>query len=221
METQSNFSRFIKTYLPTVISLAALVVSILAYHTANTTLKYNISKDRLWDTPALVDISDSTEIKFKTNKDIAQLQSISIIFPDEVSNRNFEAFSKPLSFPKENLELLVKNYLSDVIPAKDSIICVGTFSLPVMIDYNAIVGSENCFLRENRFLIFDVFKSNEENSVKYNSSVLISRPSFEKYDETNLGREDVKKFLSKQLSLLLENVRVEKVKAAGKRTTID
>ena len=203
-----SIRNIVKTYGSIIISLVALFVSILSYYTANRALEYEIGRNQLLDTPALVDISDSTEFKFSLNNDQAQLQTIKVTFPDEVLDYDFESFSKPLSFSTETLELFVKNCLYEYIQPRDSFALVGEVMIPVMIDYNTIVGSQSFFLREHRQLVFNIFSSTDQVSIKYNSSIMLPRPRIDLTEDplSEHSRREVKRILNEEFQIAIGNL---------------
>ena len=191
--------RIVKTYIPIIIAAISLVVSIFALTTANKAYEYDVYRNKFWDTPALVDISDSTEVKFTLNKEHDQLQSLLIIFPEEIFKNDPEVHTKPLAFSRDYLELMVKGYLSDILHHTDSTVTVGTYPIPVIIDYSAIAGSEPTLLREERNLLFDVYMDRNGLSVTYNTSILTRRPKPDQNKDIEDARPELKRQLSDQL----------------------
>lgn len=179
------------------LSCLSLVVSIIALIHTYSNQEYKKARNQTFDTPTLIDNSDSISIKFKLNKKDSYLQEFSIILPDEISKSKRIANTQPLEIPSEDLETLVKNKVSSYIERNDSSIHVGIFDLPVVAEYNVIVGGLAFDRKEFRLLRFIIKEEDDNFSVKYNTSILISDP--DKENEYNLEEmEDIKRFLSKE-----------------------
>ena len=165
------------TWLPITISLIALIISIFSYILSEKVYEYEISRDMLIYTPSIREYVDSTDISFTLNTDNAELQSLTIVFPNEITTYSILINTKPIKLSKARMEVLVEQIINKYIEPKDSIMSVGTFSIPVMIDYSTIVYGFPQFLRENRLLIFNVF-CDDYLKVSYSNSYLIDRCEF-------------------------------------------
>ena len=184
--------------------------------------EYEVSRDMLIYTPTIKENVDSIDVSFTLNADNAELQGLTIVFPDEISNYSISINTKPIKLSKARMEILAERFISKYIKPNNSIQSVGTFSIPVMIDYSCIVYGFPQSLRENRFLVFNIFCDGYL-KVSYSNSVLINRCGFPLKQhnfytgpfssslEDKIRKqdwEDVQKLLSKQLEPILSNIKI-------------
>jgi hypothetical protein len=128
----------------------------LSFQTSKDALQYQSNKDSFQNTPAITEKLDSTYVNFGLNNE-SELQLINIIFPSKLEQNDLIVNTKPIRVRKDILHQIAEKYLQENITKKDSVIYVGTFSIPVMINYSAIVFGQQSRLRENRFLIYDFY----------------------------------------------------------------
>lgn len=170
-----NEFKFISTVLPIIISIIALVVSFLSYQTSKRSYEYGINKDMMIYTPAIKENVDSLNISFALNNENSELQGVNITFPNDISDSPLLINTKPIEFSRSYLEMLAKNHLNKFVKVRDSAIIVGTFAIPVMIDYAAIVYGFPQQLRENRFLVFNLHLYDNVRNVTFSNSFLNGR----------------------------------------------
>lgn len=203
----------LSTWLPIIISLIALIISIFSYRLSEKVYEYEKNRDMLIYTPAIKEIVDSVDIFFTLNANNAELQGITIVFPYEIINNSVSINTKPIKLSKVSMEILAEQIVSKYINPKDSIESFGIFSIPVMIDYSSVVYGFPQSLRENRLLMFNVF-CDDFIKVTYSNSYLINRCTFplkQHYFYTGLfassledkvrkqDEEDVQELLKEQL----------------------
>jgi hypothetical protein len=206
-------------WLPIIISLVALLFSYFSLSLSQSAFEYEKNRDSFYNTPALKEIVDSTDISFTLNNDESELQYIEITFPNRITEETILINTKPISIGKIALEIYAQKILDKLITPKDSAVIVGTFSIPVMIDYSVVVHGFPYSLRENRFLIYNLYSDNYV-EVKYSNSVLIDRcgkplkshyfykgpfsaPLEEKI--ANHDKNDVQELLNNQFEILMQN----------------
>lgn len=173
-----NKFKFTSTTLSIFISIIALMISILSYQTSKQSYEYGISKDVMIHTPAIKENVDSLNISFALNNEHSELQEVNITFPNDISDYPLLINTKPIEISKSYLEMLAKNYLNKFVVVKDSIAIVGTFSIPVMIDYSAVVYGFPQQLRENRLLVFNLYFYNNVRNVTFSNSFLSRRSRY-------------------------------------------
>ena len=219
MKTISNS---FKIWLPIIISILALVISVLSYFLSKNTFEYEKEVNMFKNTPAIKEeIVDSNTISFTLNSENTELQSVTIAFPSEISDNPISINTKPIQLSKTALETRVQTIINDLIIPKDSCVYFGHFSIPIMIDYSAIVYGFPQSFRENRLLIFNVY-CDKWVDVTYSNSYLIGRYSFPiktHYIYTGLfapslknriveqDNNDVQELLREQLNYILQNFR--------------
>ena len=157
-----------------IVSIIALVVSYLSFQTSQNALEYQSNKDSFQNTPALSELIDSTYVNFSLNND-SELQFLNIVFPSQMKEKDFVLNTKPLRIKKDILNQITENYLEENITRKDSVAYVGIFSIPVMINYSAIVFGQQNRLRENRFLVYEFDGTKEKFKAEFKNSFLVSR----------------------------------------------
>lgn len=206
-------------WLPIIISLMALLLSYFSFSLSQSVFEYEKNRDSFYNTPALKEIVDSTDISFTLNTDESELQYIEIAFPNRITEETILIKTKPISIGKIALEIYAQKILNKLITPKDSAVIVGTFSIPVMIDYSVVVHGFPYSLRENRFLIYNLYCDNYV-EVKYSNSVLINRcgkplkshyfykgpfssPLEEKVERYD--KNDVQELLNNQFEVLMRN----------------
>ena len=206
-------------WLPIIISLVALLLSYFSFSLSQSVFEYEKNRDSFYNTPALKEIVDSTDISFTLNTDESELQYIEIAFPNRITEETLLINTKPISIGKIALEIYAQKILYKLITPKDSAVIVGTFYIPVMIDYSVVVHGFPYSLRENRFLIYNLYCDNYV-EVKYSNSVLINRcgkplkshcfykgpfsaPLEEKI--ANHDKNDVQELLNNQFEILMQN----------------
>ena len=206
-------------WLPIIISTIALVLSFFSFSLSQSVFEYEKNRDSFYNTPALKEIVDSTDISFTLNKDESELQYIEITFPNRITEETILINTKPISIGKIALEIYAQKILDKLITPKDSAVIVGTFSIPVMIDYSVVVHGFPYSLRENRFLIYNLYCDNYV-EVNYSNSVLINRcgkplkthyfyngpfssPLEEKVERYD--KNDVQELLNNQFEVLMRN----------------
>lgn len=160
-----------------ILSIIALIVSCRSYKLSEKTADYERSRDMLIYTPALKENIDSTDIEFTLNVENAELQGINITFPNNIRETPIVINTKPVKLSKISVEVLAEEVVRNFIMPKDLFVSVSTFSIPVMIDYSAIVYGFPQTLRENRYLIFDVY-CDDYLKIDYSNSFLISKCGF-------------------------------------------
>lgn len=159
------------------LSVFALIVSCRSYKLAERISEYEQNRDMLIYTPALKEYIDSTDIEFVLNAENAELQGVNMTFPSSVRETPIVINTKPVKLSKTAVEVLAEEVVRDFIMPKDSFVSFGTFSIPVMIDYSAIVYGFPQTLRENRLLIFDIY-CNDYLEIDYSNSFLIKKCGF-------------------------------------------
>ncbi len=206
-------------WLPIIISLVALLLSYFSFSFSQRVFEYEKNRDSFYNTPALKEIVDSTDISFTLNTDESELQYIEITFPNRITEETILINTKPISIGKIALEIYAQKILDKLITPKDSAVIVGTFSIPVMIDYSVVVHGFPYSLRENRFLIYNLYCDNYV-EVNYSNSVLINRcgkplkthyfyngpfssPLEEKVERYD--KNDVQELLNNQFEVLMRN----------------
>lgn len=167
--------KFIMAVLPIIISVIALIISYLSYYTSKQSFEYGISKDMIIHTPAIKEKIDSLELSFNLNNDNSELQGICITLPNSIQEKPIFVNTKPINLSKHYLEQLAKNYLYEFVEAKDSVVIVGTFAIPIIIDYSAIAYGFPQTLRENRLLVFNLHFCDNILDLSFSNTYLISR----------------------------------------------
>ena len=215
----NKFTHQLLKWLPIIISLVALLLSYFSFSLSQSVFEYEKNRDSFYNTPALKEIVDSTDISFALNTDESELQYIEIAFPNRITEETILINTKPISIGKIALEIYAQKILDKLITPIDSAVIVGTFSIPVMIDYSVVVHGFPYSLRENRFLIYNLYCDNYV-EVKYSNSVLIKRcgkplkshyfykgpfsaPLEEKI--ANHDKNDVQELLNNQFEILMQN----------------
>lgn len=172
-----NISLLFK-WLPIIISIIALIISIFSYFLSKNIFEYEQEINMFKNTPAIKEeIVDPNTISFTLNSENAELQSVTIVFPSEISDNPISINTKPIQLSKTALETRAQTIINDLIIPKDSCVYFGHFSIPIMIDYSAIVYGFPISLRENRFLIFEIYYENSI-QINYSNSYLINKCSY-------------------------------------------
>lgn len=212
--------KFISIVLPIIISIIALVVSFLSYQTSKQSYEYGISKDMMIYTPAIKENVDSLNISFALNNENSELQGVSITFPNDILDKQLLINTKPIEISRSYLEMLAKNHLNKFVEVRDSTIIVGTFAIPVMIDYAAIVYGFPQQLRENRLLVFNLHLYDDVRNVTFSNSFLNGRCGYPLRSHTfytgifsssldekikNQDKKDVQELLRSQLEKITRN----------------
>jgi hypothetical protein len=161
--------------LPIIISIIALVISFLSYQTSKQSYDYGVNKDMMIYTPAIKENVDSLNILFFLNNENSELQGISITFPNDITDSPLLLNSKPVELSTFYLETMARNYLSKFVKVRDSTELFGTFAIPVMMDYSAIVYGFPQQLRENRLLVFNFNLYDDITNVTFTNSFLKGR----------------------------------------------
>lgn len=215
-----KYTRQFLKWLPIIISIVALLLSYFSFSLSQSVFEYEKNRDSFYNTPALKEIVDSTDISFTLNTDESELQYIEIVFPDRITEETILINTKPILIGKIALEMYAQKILEKLVTPKDSAVIVGTFSIPVMIDYSVIVHGFPYNLRENRFFIYNLYCDNYV-EVKYSNSVLINRcgkplrshyfykgpfssPLEERIEKHD--KKDVQELLNIQLETLIKNM---------------
>lgn len=209
----------LQKWLPIIISTIALVLSFFSFSLSKSIFEYEINRDSFYNTPALKEIVDSTEISYTLNTNESELQYLEITFPNKITEETILINTSPISIGKIALEMYAQEILDKLITPKDSAVIVGTFTIPVMIDYSVIVHGFPYNLRENRFFIYNIYCDNYV-EVNYSNSVLINRcgkplkshyfyngpfssPLEEKVERYD--KNDVQELLNNQFDVLMRN----------------
>lgn len=159
--------------LPIIISVIALIISYLSYIHQNRVLSMELVK--IWQFIRQQEKIDSLELSFNLNNDNSELQGICITLPNSIQEKPIFVNTKPINLSKHYLEQLAKNYLYEFVEAKDSVVIVGTFAIPIIIDYSAIVYGFPQTLRENRLLVFNLHFCDNILDLSFSNTYLISR----------------------------------------------
>jgi len=206
-----------------IVSIIALVVSYLSFQTSQNALEYQSNKDSFQNTPAITETLDSTYVNFGLNND-SELQLLNIVFPSKLEENDILLNTKPIRIRKDVLHQIAEKYLQENLTKKDSVIYVGTFSIPVMINYSAIVFGQQSNLRENRLLVYDFYNGYSEFKADFKNSFLISRYGYPikghyfLYNPFNDNRaeiiekqdqEDIDELLNSQFQNIIENLKVK------------
>lgn len=173
-------------YIPVILSVLALFVSIMSYRQSKEVHNYNVQHDMLLDTPSLTEKVDSNQVVWKLNKDNTELQYMRIWLPSKLSELPIDVMTKPLTIQRHNLEPIVQEYVKSNIEGKDSSAIVGEIALPVVVDYSAIISGFPYTLRELRNLIFRYYVEDNTTSVNYCNSILIGKCTFPLIDHTSI-----------------------------------
>lgn len=212
--------KFISIVLPIIISIIALVVSILSYQTSKQSYEYGISKDMMIYTPAIKENVDSLNISFALNNENSELQGVSITFPNDILDKQLLINTKPVEISRSYLEMLAKNHLNKFVEVRDSTIIAGIFAIPVIIDYAAIVYGFPQQLRENRLLVFNLHLYDDVRNVTFSNSFLNGRCGYPLRSHTfytgifsssldekikNQDQKDVQELLRSQLEKITKN----------------
>ena len=207
-------------WFPIALSLVAIIISYMSYTVSRKTFEYEKDRDMLINTPAIKEDINDDQILFLLNGENAELQSMNIIFPAEIENEIFHLNTKPIKLSKKALEIRVQELAEKLFIPQDSIVTMGTLSIPVVIDYSAIVFGLPQSLRENRLFIFNIH-CNEYVNVSYSNSYLINRCSFplkSHYFYTGLfskplnesivrqDQEDIQSLLKEQLNEVINSI---------------
>ena len=88
-------------------------------------------------TPAIKENIDSLELSFNLNNDNYEIQSMCITFPCSILEKPILVNTKPIKVNNNYLELLAENYLCEFLENRDSVVVLGTFAIPAIIDYSA------------------------------------------------------------------------------------
>lgn len=209
-----------QTWLPIVLSAVAILISYMSYIISQKAFEYEKDRDIFINTPAIKEDINNEQILFLLNGDNAELQSMSITFPTEIDNEALCINTKPTELSKMALEIRVQNLAEKLFIPQDSLITMGVLSIPVMIDYSAIVYGFPQSLRENRLFIFNIY-CDETVKVSYSNSYLINRCPFPLKSHYFYSRffskpleervikqdyEDVQKLLKAQLNKVKNNI---------------
>ncbi len=207
-----------------VVSITALVVSYLSFQTSRDALEYQSNKDSFQNTPAITEKLDSTYINFGLNND-SELQLLNIVFPSKLEQNNILLNTKPIRITKDVFHQITEQYLQENLIIKDSIIYVGTFSIPVMLNYSAIILGQQHKLRENRLLICDFYNEKSHFKAEFKNSFLISRYGYpikghyffhNPFNDDDLAekieiqdQKDIDELLNVQFANMIENLKTE------------
>lgn len=215
--------RYILRYLPIVISIIAIGISIRSCHVSEEALNYQKYRDNIEKIPILVESTDSINIAFGLNQGNDFLQGIALHAPQEFKSLSFQRKGRPLKFPRKIFELAIENFFAEKIVPEDSICVVIDFSLPVFVDYITVIDGTNQILREFRSLDFTVVIEKRTQSAIYNGSRFIERcpiplvpdrissliPPDTYFSDSTIYLRDQKslsEFLSSKLSPTLRNI---------------
>jgi hypothetical protein len=192
----------------------------MSYTVSRKTFEYEKDRDMIINTPAIKEDINDDQILFLLNGENAELQSMNIIFPAEIEDEIFHLNTKPIKLSKKALEIRAQGLAEKLFIPQDSIVTMGTLSIPVVIDYSAIVFGLPQSLRENRLFIFNIH-CNEYVNVSYSNSYLINRCSFplkSHYFYTGLfskplnesivrqDQEDIQLLLKEQLNEVINSI---------------
>ncbi len=166
-----------KELIAVIISVAALFVSVFSYKVMKSGLEYQVSKDSFEYTPALREVKDTSDIVFSLNNN-AVLQSMKFTFPPKLQIEEYIDIIKPISINIEYLCSSLENYIRNNFSFENDKYYIGTVSVPVLIDYSAIVYGDAQDLREYRLLIFQLIKTEEDIICEYKNSFLMKRYGF-------------------------------------------
>ena len=209
-----------QTWLPIVLSAVAILISYWSYSVSQKALEYEKYRDAVMNTPAIKECIDSSDVLFSLIGENSELQCMNIIFPSEIENEILNLNTKPIKLSKKALEIRAQGLAEKLFIPKDSIVTMGTLSIPVVIDYSAIVFGLPQSLRENRLFIFNIH-CNEYVNVSYSNSYLINRCSFplkSRYFYTGLfskplnesvvrrDQEDIQSLLKEQLNEVINSI---------------
>lgn len=111
----------LSTWLPITISLIALIISVFSYRLSERVYEYEVSRDMLIYTPTIKENVDSIDVSFTLNADNAELQGLTIVFPDEISNYSISINTKPIKLSKARMEILAERFISKNIKPNNSI----------------------------------------------------------------------------------------------------
>lgn len=75
----------LQKWLPIIISTIALVLSFFSFSLSQSVFEYEKNRDSFYNTPALKEIVDSTDVSFTLNTDESELQYIEIVFPSRIT----------------------------------------------------------------------------------------------------------------------------------------
>lgn len=216
--------KHITTRLPIIISIIAVFVSYLSYYTSKQNFDYEMNKDMMMHTPAIEENIDSLELSFSLNNDHSEIQSMRITFPCSILEEPILVNTKPIKVNKHYLELLAENYLYKFLETKDSIVVLGTFAIPIIIDYSAIVYGFPQSLRENRLFIFNLYSHNNIIKLSFSNTYLINRCGYPLKTHTFYtgpfsssledrikiqDQKDIQELLSGQLNEIIKNLKQE------------
>lgn len=217
MKEQINYFNIISI----TISVIAVFIAYLSFETSKIALEYQISKDSIESTPSLTETKDSLKIEYGLSNN-SELQILQIIFQHKVHSP-IKIITKPVQIRKSIIEEIANDYLISQVSIKDSVRKEGTLSLPVMIEYSAIINGSSQEYRENRFLLFNFYQTDGKDfNIEYSNSFLNSRFGFPikghyfwKMPFTKLSQErisnqdsiDVQELLSNQLEFLNKDLK--------------
>ena len=154
------------TFLAIIISVSALVLSYLSWDISKQSYNYEVEKDSLINIPEIRQAVDSTKIYFSLNNS-AEMQNLTIVFPKTVTSEVIAIESEPIELNKIIIEKLAKKYIGKKLKIDDATEIEGTNSIPVMMNYSAIVYGQRYLLRENRLLMFHFHYHNTILDVRY------------------------------------------------------
>lgn len=182
------------------LSVIALFFSYLSYSTSRDSLEYEIEKDSWMSTPTIVDVPDSISINFKLDNPASELQAFEIIFPPSITTERLASRVKPMRVSRYRLEHIAEDHILRRVQPKDSTINVGSFSIPVIINYSAVVFGTSQPLRENRLLVFELVLSKDFKKISYTNSFLVARSGYPikgqthiKWPWADVGAEEIAK----------------------------
>lgn len=159
----------------TTLSISALIFSYLSWDVSIQSFNYVAKRDSIINPPEIREYIDSTKISFSLNNYSAEIQNLTIVFPKIITDKVTRIISKPIELQKITLEKLVKNYLRKKLKNPDATEIEGTFSIPVMMNYSAIVYGQHYSLRENRLLMFHYHYKNSVTNISYSNTIIGNR----------------------------------------------
>jgi hypothetical protein len=157
-----------------IITVSAFMLSYFSWNISKQTSDFIEKRHLPINPPELFEDINSNKIIFHSTND-AKIKNISIVFPSSITNKTVSSKLFSLALNKTTIEALAKKHIIKNLKTEGAKEIQGTRSIPVMINYEAIVNGQKYSLRENKLLMFHYHYHDNKIDVNYSNSIISNR----------------------------------------------